>query len=227
MGELIIKIADGSPNANLTFIENSGLVKQKSTEINTLISGLVADYELTTGLMPLGTRFYRGSSANFGLVVEIPAKVRDMTLSKYNSAGTKRINEVIQVPYPTCIFYFNIKDGKVWDIRLHSLKYPIQTENDPLFCFPFSNVYQDGRICWGGVALPKISKPMDLVSIINLFLGSQFNGDLAGSNFMSPKDKEIRDFWSLVSYVKPLQDFPMEILRPTGSTFKHILREKE
>lgn len=227
MGELIIKISEGSPNANITFTDDKGLVKQKSTEIESLISGLVSDYTLTTGLLPLGTRLYKGSNANFGIVIETPAKVRDMTLSKYNSTGSKRINEVIQVPYPVCLFYFNIKDGKMWDTRIHSLKYPIQSENDQLYCFPYSNVYRDGRVCWGEVTIPKIVKPMDLVGVINLFLGSQFNGDLAGGNFTPPKDKNFNDFWSLVNYVKPMQEFPIEVLAASGLTLKQILREKE
>ncbi|MFA5048330.1 MAG: hypothetical protein WC516_04905 [Patescibacteria group bacterium] len=227
MCELIIKIPEDSPNANLTIVDPNGLIRKKSVDIEDLVATLVSDYKLATGLMPLGTRFYKGSNVNFSMAVEVPAKIRDLTLSKYNSAGTKRINEVIQVPYPTCLFYFSIKDGKIYDLRINALKYPLQSENDGLFCFPFSNVYNDGRVCWGGVSLPKISKPMDLVSVINLFLGSQFNGDLAGSNFVAPKGVDIFDFWTLISHVKTLQEFPIEMLRSNGLTFKQIVKEKE
>ena len=227
MSKIVIEIPEDSLNASLTIVGENNLIKKKSIAIEDLVSNLVSDYKLSTGLMPFGTRFFRGSSACYNLAVEIPAKVRDMTLSKYNAAGTKKIAEIIQIAYPTCLFYFTIKNSKIIELRLFALKYPIQTDNDTMFCFPFSNVYKDGRICWGSVALPKIAKPMELVSVINLFLASQFNGDLAGGNFSSPKDKDIYDFWSVINYLKGMQEYPVETLVASSFKFKTLCKETD
>lgn len=225
MGEVIFKISDNSPSVSMTITNDKNITKQKTVAIEDLKALLVSDYKLATGLLPAGTRYYKGAAAQYSIMIELPAKVRDMTLSTYNASGSKRVNEIIQVPYPTCLFYFSIRANKIVDLRLNSLKYPLQSETDALYCFPFSNVYNDGRICWGSVGLPNVSKPIELIGIINLFLGSQFNGDLAGTNFLAPKGTEIFDFWTLIKHVKTLQEFPAEILKATSTTFKTLCKD--
>lgn len=227
MSEVIIKIPEESLNASMTIIGKDGISKQKSIAIEDLVANLVSDYKLSTGLLPFGARYFKGSAADYTVAVEIPAKVRDMTIFRYNAAGTKKIDEVIQIAYPVCLFYFVIKSYKIHDIRVFALKYPLQTDNDTLFCFPFSNVYGDGRVCWGKVVLPKVSKPMELVGVINLFLSSQFNGDLSGHNFVSPKDKDIYDFWGVINYLKGMEEYPTDTLYASTFKFKTLCKDEE
>lgn len=227
MGSLNIKITDDNPNAIVSTRDKDNLEKFKSVPIDELISGLISDHKLSTGLLPNGTRLFSGGGNNYNIHIEMPAKIRDMKIFRLNSDGSKKIHETIQIPYPTCTFSFCVIDKKIHDIRIFSTKHPIQSESDTMFMFPFSNVYADGRVCWGGVKLPGIKTPMELIDVINMFLSSDFNGDLVGTNFVTPKDYNIVDFWTFIKYVQGKKEFPSEILRATGMNFKRIITMNE
>lgn len=228
MGELTIKINNESPNANLT-MEDNGLIKQKSVNIDDLVAVLASNYKVSTGIVPVGTRFFSGSALQYSILVELPAKIRDMAISRLNSDGSKTIKEVIKIAYPTLLFYFSIKNREANKVRIYSLKHPIQSEKDTLYMFPFSNVYHgDAKICWGGVLLPQVKTPLGIVDIINLFLSSNFNGDLSGRNVMPTKDgniNEYSDFWSVIAYLKDKTDFPNEILKTTNINVGTLMKE--
>ena len=218
MEELIIKIKNDSPSANLTII-NNGLEKKKNISTEDLTSHLVSDYKLNTGLLPTGTRYFSGAKSNYNISIELPAKIRSMKV--YSSGSRKK--EVMEIPFPVCSFNFNIQNYELRDTRIFSMKHPLQTEKDAMYCFPFGNVYGDGRVCWGSVKLSKVSKPMELVSIITLFLGSEFNGDLA--NNFNTKDK-VGNFWELIAHLKDKTEFSLDFLRATNMNLNNIFQER-
>jgi hypothetical protein len=225
MDELIIKIPDNSPNANVTIIKNN-ISKQKSISIEDLVSNLMSNYKLATGLMPPGTRYYKGSANDYTVCIETANKVRDFSVERWNASGTKKIKEKIQIAYPLCLFVFRVVSNKLHVTKLFSLKYPLQTEQDALYMFPFSNVYcNDGRICWGHIVPPKVNKVMQLCDVINLFFSGEYNGDLAGNNFMPPKNESFYDFWSLLKFLEGKKEYSTEWLKANGSQLRSILSE--
>ena len=218
MAELNIKISDSSSNAIITYKSNNSKIENtKSVLIEELISGLLADHSISTGILPNGTKMFSGTSNNYRILIETPPKVRKMKILKLNSDGTKKIKEVIEVPYPICLFDFSIKDCGIYDVRIYSLKNTLQKMDDNIYCFPFSNVYTDGRVCWGGVKLPIINNPIELIGVINTFIESEFKGDLAGTNFLNKvEDTEILDFWMLIKFLTNKNSFPVEVLKKNG-----------
>ena len=226
MGEVTFRITDEEPSVKVTMV-NDKITTQKNIHLDDLITELVSDYKISTGLLPQGTRMYKGAGSEYIACVEIAAKVRDFTISRYKD-GNKLTDEIIQIPYPTCLFIFSIHNKIAVEIKLFALKHPLQTEKDKLYCFPFSNVYQDGRICWGqaGVSF-KVKKPMEMVGIINQFLGSKFNGDIAQNNVTLTKDCGFTDFWGLIRAVTGKSEFPLEFLKETNQKLKNILESVE
>ena len=223
MSEVTFRITDTNPSVKVTMVDEN-ITTQKNIHLEELITELVSNYKISTDLLPQGTRLYKGAGSDYVACVEIAAKVRDFTISKYKD-GNKLTDEVIQIPYPTCLFIFFIQNKKVYELKLFALKHPLQTiGKDKLYWFPFSNVYQDGRICWGnaGVSL-KVNKPMEMVGIINQFLGSTFNGDVAQNNVKFTKDCGFSDFWGLVKALTGKPEFPLELLKETNQELKNIL----
>lgn len=215
--DLIIKIPANSPTAQVSFNKDN-LVRQKNIAIDDLVSTLASSYKFSTGVLPFGTRIFSGSSNRYVISIEAQAKIRDLNIRRYKDRNSEG-NEQIQVPFPNCLFTFYIKNKVIYGSWMFALKGNFQIETDKLYMFPFSNVYADGKICWGTVGLPGIDKPSFLSDVIVLFFNSQYNGDMGGA-FVAPKDKpEICDFWSFTKYLADKKEFPTECLRDMGRVF--------
>ena len=59
---------------------------------------------------------------------------------------------------------------------------PIYSGKEPIYRAPFSNVYDDGRICWGhnAVQIPQLKA---IQGLSTLFFGAPFNTDLDENRF--------------------------------------------
>lgn len=63
------------------------------------------------------------------------------------------------------------------NINVFALKTPVFTGNETLYRYPYSNVYDDAKICWGEISLQAPSS-QSIQGLSTLFLGSYFNLDL-------------------------------------------------
>lgn len=124
------------------------------------------------GRIPEG--FYDGhSDARRGVyeaIIYVPAGIRPLLFSGYE--------EHLIIPFPSLVFYFRTKMGKITVSKVFATKDKILTDNTVLYGYPFGNVHDDGRICWGGNVLPNIKQLADFEKVIELFLGAGTNNDL-------------------------------------------------
>ena len=225
--ELIIKIPSQSPHAHITLVGEDGSHKQKDVSIEDLISHLAQNHQFSTGLLPQGTRLYKGTGANYTIAIEMPAKIRPLRYQRVNDRD-RRTNEAAQIPFPICIFVFKVGSNAIRRSDLYCARNAMQRVEDVLCYFPFGNVYSEGNICWGNTGLPTVSAPMGLVSVINTFFDSVYNGDLFDRANIRTTDEifgdggRIASFHALVRYLDGKPEFPTEMLRSNSRTLYRV-----
>jgi hypothetical protein len=128
---------------------------------------------------------------------------------------------------------FRIQKTNVHESSAFALSGPITSLNNSLCKFPFGNTYDDGRICWGGVKLPKIKEPIDILSCVSSFMDSEYNGDLSNDRtFDSLRLQEYgikftkHSIAELLHYIKDKEFFPSELLKPCGLTISNVTKER-
>jgi hypothetical protein len=196
--EMIIRLPENSADAYVS-IRNGKTISKKIVSVPNLISSLAKEQRISTGLMPRGTRVYSGSGNNYIIVVEVPAGIRPIN---YNTKN-------LIIPHPSYLFFFKVVNSSVVDVRILALGGPITSLKNVLYRFPFGNTYGDGRICWGSVRLPKIENPINLISIISMFLDSKFNGDLSGGCYNHKESFYLEDF---LKFLDNKETFPIDTL---------------
>lgn len=204
--ELTIKINDDAAYASV-HIKDGENTTIKTVSVLDLINKLSKKNRIHSDILPLGTRYYSGNSKDFTIAIEIPPKVR--TVSVYNR---ELKIEKKPIAFPPCLFIASVKDNRLISTKIFAVKRQIMTFEDELFAFPLGNAYNDGRICWGNVNnTRKIEKPIEITSEINLFFDSVFNGDLL--NFNNNAINIQFGFNDLINYLKDREVFPSEALK--------------
>lgn len=207
--EMIIRLPENSADAYVS-IRNGKTISKKIVSIPNLISSLAKEQKISTGLLPRGARVYSGSENNYTIVIEVPAGIRPINYNTKNFI----------VPHPSYLFFFRVSNSSVVDVRIFALGGPITSLKNALYRFPFGNTYGDGRICWGGVHLPKIENPINLISIIGMFLDSKFNGDLSGGSF---KHKECYYLEEFLVFLDKKETFPIDSLIKLSETIEYCI----
>jgi len=118
---------------------------------------------------------------------------------------------------PPMIWYANKNSLTVY--ALVSDRRP--TEKTPLYCAPFFNIYQDGKVCMGSVNINiKNSASIEEFTLAweDYFFNSYFS-HLLGNN--SPIQGNCVNLWKeLIQTGKP---FPKEVLKKNNKTLKNLL----
>lgn len=156
------------------------------------------------GEIPFG--YFRGSinpcdTSSFKVAVIIPQDKR--ILSYYN--------EDHLVPFPELLFLFNVKSGWVNKSYAYSL---VSSKNRKIVAhYPYGNVYDDGRICWGLNHLPRVENMKGIEHIVDLFFGSETNDHLyaAGTNII--KREEFFNQRGLILAAEGRKRFPAKWLK--------------
>lgn len=174
------------------FIEDSELVR--CTSINgaerktfsvslsnfreSLVAGNVAGTEWSAPLGPLPKGYLNarfGTSSVDGITADViirnPSEQRLITFC----------GESFFIPIPALVFRLVFKNGKL----VEDAVYACRPGTDELCIYPFSNVYDDGHICWGSNTLPLIKTIKDVEDIVELFLRSNNNADLVKEKMMN------------------------------------------
>ena len=223
--KMTITLNETNSDANVSMVHPNGRVSQKCISAEDLAASLARQHTMSTGIVPTGTRFFKGDRNNYFITIESPAKVRRFLLHSntqfYEDREGYRPRE-LQIPYPNCLFSFLVSRRRIQNTWVHSTPNKLGGEGDALSRFPFGNTYEDAHVCWGQVGLPEITSPMALVGVIAMFYDAPFNGDLTDRiTFTRPRDEpDVTDFWSLVSYLEGKPSFASNLLRGMGVTFQ-------
>lgn len=154
-----------------------GSMQVKVVSLQSIKRALSNKKELDTGYVSPGTIRYIQRDRNiilFNLDMERRRRVR-----------FRQSNDVpeFDIITPHCIFVFAFADSGTFRLTksmVFCVKEPhLLQDGTLLYRFPFSNVYQNGVICWGSGRIPSsqslYTAPMELIS---LFWSIPFNYDL-------------------------------------------------
>ena len=105
---------------------------------------------------------------NFMILLQVPAEI---FIVEY--CGNK-----YSIPFPSLLFSIKVINGKATETNVFAVKDVKASKNTVLYHFPFGNVYDNGKICWGGNSLPAINSPLESTIIPRLFYSAPTNSDL-------------------------------------------------
>lgn len=114
-------------------------------------------------------------------------------------------DERFYIPFPTLMFKFGVKKGRVIVSEVFSLDTNRPCRTSKLYRYPFGNVYDNGNICWGLNILKPVLCKKDLDDFVALFFSSGTNDDLFKSNAYDTQR-------ALFMYLKGEKTFPKELL---------------
>jgi hypothetical protein len=122
------------------------------------------------------------------------------------------------VPFPEILFVVCVREKRIAESRLFACIPPIGRPHDRLYRFPFGNVYEDGRICWGNMTLPQIDEPIVLDSVVGRFFSSVFSGHLVNGTSMFNPPQDVVNLRTLLEHLAGQEHFPDRILRMSDTT---------
>ena len=223
--DLTIKIKAGSANASVSLAEHGGQSVHKSVAIDDLISTLTSSHKMNTGILPRSTRFFNGTASKYRIGLETIPRIRNFSMWS-RSVESNGKPKILQIPFPPCLFVFDVSGRKLIMTKVFALQALLSTENDDLYSFPFGNIYDDNKVCWGTAKLPAIQNPMNLISVISVFLDSNFNGDLFHLHGIKTETGDrIDDFWSFIKYLDKKPVFPGDFLQPSDQKLWTLIKE--
>jgi len=210
---LTIELLEGSSHEAVARFKVGDNVSTKTIAVADLIAELSHDMEITTGVLPNGTRFYNGTKNIYRIGIQVPAKVRTAEFN-LRDFGTLKIT----APFPEMFFVFNIRDKRITDSLLFSCIPPIGRSYDSLYFFPFGNVYEDGTICWGSVSQSTIEEPIVLDSMVTRFFNSVFSGHLVQGTSKFHPPEGVVNLRTLLEHLIGQEHFPDRILKTSNIT---------
>ncbi len=224
--KLTMEFSEDSTDVNVTYRDDVGDVLYKTVDINDLIGEMKEFGQLSTGMIPLNTRWFSGTQSNYTILLEFPAKVRNFSLFvPARACEVKNYKpELIKIPFPSVIAIFRISQNKIITSNIYAIQNQLLSEKDTIYRFPFGNTYEDGKVCWGGGnsnILTNIKSPMHLLGTMAAFFDLPYNGDLSVGAF---SDKKHKDFWALIASLRNESVFPNEILVKPYAKLEEILR---
>lgn len=197
--------------ANIVVTDNAGKKSFKTVEVGSLLKALKCAVKLEAEQAPIGKipfGYYDGAISICSgklcadIVTMLPAS---MQMMKYE-------NTQYDVCMPSLVFSFHVNKGRMENTRVYTLKDEKPTDNSVLYRYPYGNVHDDGRICWGTNAFPDIHEIKRLETAMTLFIQSPCNSDLYRSEkCIGQKDVPLRD---LFEQLRNVQSFPEEYFVP-------------
>lgn len=113
----------------------------------------------------------RSDQSTYRVFIEVPAQVRAMQYYDKN----------IMVPYPTLLFVLIVNSGRLIESFCYAVAEQKVSGKSLLYHYPYGNVYQTGKICWGNNFIGRIQDIKSSERVIELFFGSETNNDLWAS----------------------------------------------
>jgi hypothetical protein len=216
--ELNIKINGTDRYAILSVKDKNNIERKKTVLLEDVVGLLSEQFSFSTDILPRGTRLYCGNKRDYNIIIEMPSMVRLIMYQRQEDTL------VCKIPFPICLFSFSILDSNIYSSNVYCLKNSINTKMDKLYKFPFGNVYDTNKICWGGNNFDKIEIPQDLFGIINIFYDSKFNGDLFNTSLLN-ESLNITNVKDLFLFLKDKEKFPIDVLKSCNKTFCDLMEK--
>lgn len=166
-------------------IKRGGVYKNKLVSLSDLLDELSIYRTTNFGLLPRSVRIVESSGNHIVLGLEFEPRNRDL-----KCRGGEQVIE--NASCPGGIMFVKLRrdaggilkyvNSCIYAIRGTRISFP----NDRLYHMPFPNVYGDGRICWGRVALGDITALSAVEGMISSFWTNNFNSDLFGATKFGP-----------------------------------------
>lgn len=125
-----------------------------------------------------------------------------------------------KMPVPATIFVLRFNRQEVLYINesaIFTVVGPFVGPETVLYSFPYGNVFDDNRICWGEVGV-QLKSLFQAASLVDLFLGSVFNFDLSPlCDIPSMTGDDHIDLPSVWTLMEGEQEFPKENLLEVGT----------
>lgn len=174
---------------------------QKLTEI------FLAEYKFDTGILPLNTVRYQKVSTGIKISLISNQQVVNVKYEHKESNEQEKPVSEFRIPISYLLWTFILdKDNKLIDTHVFAVKNISITESTMLYYVPFTNIFHDGRICWGKTQFKNRINLIGLPSLTKFFFSLKFNRDL------DIEEKGIKCLEFFKDYNNKEQ-FPYEILR--------------
>lgn len=178
------------PNAAKIVIDNNGVKSSKMVSMENL-RNLINDncyYEKPEGFTRIGV-------LPNGLY-DASIKEEDGIFNAYATIITPQKKQMITfidqgfyILFPSLIYFFKVEANRCVKSSVFAIKDKVPMDHSKLFNYPFGNVHNDGKICWGNIQLPEINSLFDLQEIVKLFIQSPTNLDLYHNpSFNNPRE---------------------------------------
>ncbi len=187
--------------------------KVKHVALQDLI-GAFQDQAIASPIMPTGTVQYWRGFTNETLTLYTPAHKRTMSLCG---------EEYENMPIPATLFvvqlYKTNEEYGVSDSAIFAVQGDFLGPETQLSAFPYGNVFDDSRICWGEVQ-PNLANVFQVGSLVDVFLGSDYNLDLTGlfrhDQMSEGQDEDYVDLPTFWKKIQGMEQIPRNLLRHVG-----------
>lgn len=123
-----------------------------------------------------------------------------------------------QAAFPDLLFLFTVRGGKLSASFCFAIKRDNSGMIEPvsrLCYYPFGNVYDNGKICWGNTVLPQIGCMKDTEKLIQAFFDAETNNDLYQNRIA--EHPEFKEQSGLLEALKEKEVFPCDWLKENGN----------
>lgn len=114
--------------------------------------------------------------------------------------------ECFVIPYPKLLFFFKVRNEKLMESKC----FAEGSRQDMLYSYPFSNVYENGNICWGSNAFNSFPNLESVNYLVQTFFSAPNNNDLWHPERCNGKALSIRQ---LLDDIKDKEKYPDEYLK--------------
>lgn len=213
----------------ITFEKLGDVVESKNISISALSQAFAQNAAFDTGILPTnhGVVRYVEKNNKITMFVQLPARKRNI---RYRDESCSA--DYTNLPMPDCLFTFTYQrasDGKFSKIGeyVFALRQPLLSSNDNLYRLPFTNVYPDGEICWGGhTNVTSYTNLAGVSSIPEQFFASPFNNHLDDHRFnptnfdIAGQNVRVSTVSTLLNALQTQEVFPNQVLIKQD-TFEH------
>ena len=183
--DLHLSPLESDVRARLLFLKSDELLFQWQDETDNLQSKLIAYQDARiafakldhdTGWLPSGIIRVGRNPRGAWIVYIAPPQIITISTDQH---------EVLTIPIPMSLFVG-------WDRRyyLFALKGKAFDVNQPVYCAPYPNVYDNGRICWGSHKVPIVT-PLNIEQTWKLFFATTFNAHIASGKTKTHADNAL------------------------------------
>ncbi|HEX8773731.1 MAG TPA: hypothetical protein VF735_08970 [Pyrinomonadaceae bacterium] len=213
----MIEIADGQ--YLVRFTNQQGCVQEKFVAPEAIVEAF-ANVPIDTGWLPPEIRRTGRHRGLEWALAFMPPRRYTLEVSREGADGQQSQVDRLTIPLPGLVCFGIKVDYFVWAVKTDHLE-----PYHEIYRAPLSNLYQDGRVCWGDLQPPR-SSPLALLQAFNLFMGTTFNNHLAkGRSKREGQDVRVmlRELSSAGCDRYPVDDL-MRQVRDVGVTLDKAIR---